>query len=95
MAGYLHIFRVGTESQPHQKSVPEYQLTYNIGGCTFARSFDENALREFLAEEMAVDPRTVRNAMDELRSVGKTTISEVELPKNQAAALGLEQLPAD
>lgn len=95
MAGFLHIFRIGSEKAPDGKSSNQYQVTLSIGGNNYLRVFDELHLAEFLTTKAVLDPETLDRAMEELHVAGHTTIGDVGIDEYQTPALGLEQVPAD
>ena len=97
MPGILHIFRIGEEVSKHQETVPEYQVNYVVAeGHSYARTFTGRApLAEFLAHSALVPENLAEQALRELDRIGDVTISEVEIPEHEAAAIGLEELPSD
>lgn len=97
MPGILHIFRIGEEVSKHQETVPECQVNYVVAeGNSYARTFTGRApLAEFLAHSALVPENLAEQALRELDRIGDVTISEVEIPEHEAAAIGLEELPSD
>jgi hypothetical protein len=74
---------------------PMYQFTFDAGGHSFSRVFTEEGLVEFLAEELSLTPEVLDNALDELHASSKTTITEIEISANEAAAMGLKEAGVD
>ena len=97
MAGILHIFRVGEEAAKHHETIPEYQVNYSVAdGNSYARTFTgRQPLAEFLAGSALVPETSVHQTMHELDTSGHVTITDVEIPEHEAAAIGLEELPSD
>lgn len=96
MPGFAHIFLVGSEeSQSSARRVPQYQFTYNTGGNSYVRVFDEKGLEEFLRSEAGVLGEVAGKAIEELRRAGSTTITGVDIKDHEAPGLGLQQLPSD
>lgn len=88
-AGFVHIVGVGTVEDSGGLRIPQYQFTFNDGGISYARTFDEAQLVEFLTEEVGILPDILDNALAEARRDGHTTIPDVAISHNQAAAFGL------
>lgn len=95
MAGFLHIFRLGSEKLPDGKDSNQYQVTLSIGGNNYLRVYDEAKLADFLTTKAVLDPETFDRAMKELHTAGHTTVGDVGIDEYQTAAMGLEQVPAD
>ncbi len=96
MPGYAHLFRLGAREATHGTSVTEYQFTYNGGGDSWARTFDDEAsLAKFLRSNVGLTHARTDQVLTELQRSGKITIAEVDIPENQAPAIGLEQMPSD
>ncbi|SRR5579884_2701236 len=97
MAGILHIFRVGEEAAKHHETIPEYQVNYVVGdGNSYARTFTgREPLAEFLASTALVPENLVEQRLRELDTTGHVTLTEIEIPEHEAAAIGLEELPSD
>jgi hypothetical protein len=94
--GYVHLFALPPvlgDSGTVQS--PVYQFTFNNGGHAFSKVFDQESLLEFMTEELALRVDLVEEAMELLTSNGRTTIPNVELTDNQAAAFGLQEVGAD
>ena len=94
MPGFVHIFLLGSE-QRGGRPVPQFQLTYNTGGNSYVRVFDEEGLDEFLHSHAGVEGELADKAIEELRRAGNTTIADVDIKDYEAPGLGLEQLPSD
>ncbi len=95
MAGYIHIFRNEVATGTYGSSMPEYQLTYTTGKVSWAATFDEAGLEEFLTRDVALSAENAAEAVRRARLQGNATISEVHIPENEAGAMGLRQMPAD
>ena len=89
MAGYAHIITLPAEP------VPQYQFTYNTGGSSYARTFTEQGLLEFLESKVALTSAVMDQVVDQLRSGGRATVPELEIPDNETAMLGLQQVSSD
>ncbi len=96
MAGYAHIVRLGTREATYGRTVGQYQFTYNTGGRSWVRTFDDEiSLAEFLRSEVGVVPNVADMAMEDLRRLGHATLTDIEIEEVHAPAMGLEQLPSD
>lgn len=95
MAGYAHIFTLGEVVDSAGIRVPEYQFTYNDGINSYARTFDEMGLLEFLKDELGLTPDVFNLALTELRDKGNANISDLDIPQHEASALGLAEVPSD
>lgn len=95
MAGYIHIFRTDVATGTYGSSSPEYQLTYATGKVSWAATFDEAGVEEFLVHDVGLTPENAREAVTRARLQGNATISEVHIPESEAAAMGLRQMPTD
>ena len=95
MAGYIHIFRNEVATGTYGSSSPAYQLTYTTGKMSWASTFDEAGLEEFLTHDVGLTPEQAAEAVSRARLQGNSTISEVHIPEHEAGAMGLRQMPAD
>lgn len=95
MAGYIHIFRTEAATGTYGNSSTEYQLTYATGKVSWAATFDEAGLEEFLIHDVGLTPENAAEAVTRARLQGNATISEVHIPENEAGAMGLRQMPSD
>ena len=95
MAGYIHIFRTDVATGTYGIAATEYQLTYTNGKISWAKTFDEGALEEFLEKDLAIPPENVAEAVTRARLQGNVTISEVDVPESELGAMGLSQMPSD
>lgn len=95
MAGYIHIFRTDVATGTYGSSSTEYQLTYATGKISWAATFDEGGLEEFLVHDVGLTPEQAAEAVSRARLQGNATISEVRIPEHEAGAMGLRQMPAD
>lgn len=95
--GYVHLFALPPVTADSETvGVPQYQFTFNSGGNAYSRVLKgDEALIEFLGEEIGLRADVLKSAVDELRSVGKTTIADVDVSENEAAALGLQEVGVD
>ena len=95
MPGTLHIMLLDQERGSYDKPVRYYQANYTTPGNTYARSYDEEKLTEFLRTKVALTGPQVERVLEDLRSTGHTTVGEVEISPAEASAMGLEQVPSD
>jgi hypothetical protein len=97
MPGILHIFRLGEQRDEHRETIPEYQVSYSVGeGNSYARTFTgRESLSEFLAGKALIPESSLGDALRELDTRGHLTITDVEIPEHETAAIGLEELPSD
>jgi len=95
MAGYIHIFRIDVATGTYGSSATEYQLTYTNGKVSWAATFDEGGLEEFLDKQVGLAAPNVAEAVTRARLQGNVTIAEVEIPESEVAAMGLNQMPSD
>ncbi len=96
MPGFAHLVRLGTREGTYGTIVGQYQFTYNTGGKSWVRTFDdEHTLAQFLRSEVGVVPEVTDRAIEELHSTGHVTLPDIEIEEVHAPALGLEQLPSD
>jgi hypothetical protein len=91
MAGILRIFR----RSPKPDSTA-YQVTYNSGGHSYARVFDdEEALDDFLTTGVGLDDTDLSHVWDVLHAKGNTTLTDIELAEDEAVAMRMVQEPSD
>lgn len=95
MAGYIHIFRNEVATGTYGSSATEYQLTYSNGKLSWAGTFHEAGLEEFLTDHIGLAPENVAEAVTRARLQGNVTIAEVHVPENELGAMGLTQMPSD
>ncbi len=95
MAGYIHIFRNEVATGTYGSSAPEYQLTYSNGKTSWAGTFNEAGLEEFLATQLGLAPENVSEAITRARLQGNVTIADVHAPESELAAMGLSQMPSE
>lgn len=95
MAGYIHIFRNEVATGTYGSSSTEYQLTYTTGKVSWAATFDEGGLEEFLTHDVGLTTENAAEAVSRARLQGNANISDVHIPENEAGAMGLRQMPAD
>ena len=95
MAGYIHIFRSEVATGTYGNSVPEYQLTYSNGNLSWAGTFSEAGLEEFLSEQLGLAAQNVAEAVARARLQGNVTIADVHVPETELGAMGLSQMPSD
>lgn len=94
--GYAHLFSLPSRSTDSTGVVlPLYQFTFNTGGNAYSKVFDEPHLVEFLAEELGLMPDVLDSTMTQLRSLGNSTIPNLDFSENDAAAMGMEEVGAD
>ncbi len=95
MAGYIHIFRSDVATGTYGSSATEYQLTYSNGNVSYAGTFNEAGLEEFLTTQLALAPENVAEAVTRARLQGNVTIAEVHVPESELPAMGLHEMPSD
>jgi hypothetical protein len=94
--GYAHLFALPPRDTDSQGVVaPMYQFTFNMGGNAFSKVFDEPHLVEFLVEDLGLNSDLLDSTMDQLHSVGNSTVANIEFSENDAAALGMEEVGSD
>lgn len=94
--GYAHLFALPSRPTDSEGVVaPMYQFTFNMGGNAFSKIFDEPHLVEFLVEELGLKPALLDSTMDQLHSLGNSTIANIEFSENDAAATGMEEVGSD
>ncbi len=93
--GRLHIFEVGRATGTYGATVHQYQVSYNDAGNTYSGLMEEEKLKDFLHTKIGVSPEEVERSIADLHSSGSITFGEVDLPENEAGALGLMQEPSD
>ncbi len=96
MESYAHIVAVGLADGTYDQKIPEYQITLNVGGASWARSLDGNGeLVSFLESSLALRKDIVDAAVRQLHETGHATIPAVEISEVEAPALGLVKTPID
>ncbi len=93
--GRLHIFEVANATGTYGKTVHQCQVNYNDAGNTFSGLMEEDKLKDFLHTKLGVSPEEVERTIAELHGSGHVTLEGVDLPENEAGALGLMQEPSD
>jgi len=93
--GYAHLFVLPRSSDSEGVHVPLYQFTFSTGDNAYSKVFDEPHLLEFLSQELGLRPDLLDSTMNQLRSLGNSTIPNLEFAENDAAALGMEEVGAD
>ncbi len=94
--GYAHLFSLPARSTDSQGlTLPMYQFTFNTGGNAYSKVFDEPHLVEFLSEEIGLMPDVLDSTLNQLRSLGNSTIGDVDFSENDAAAMGMEEVGSD
>jgi hypothetical protein len=88
MPGTLHIFRL--KADPLQ-----YQVNYNLGANSWVQVFDPQGLDEFLRHSSALPVTEVDAMLDELRSQGRTTEANVDIPEMHLGEMGFAESPSD
>ena len=88
MPGTLHIFRL--KADPLQ-----YQVNYNLGANSWVQVFDPEGLDEFLRHSSALPASEVDAMLDELRSQGRTTEADVDIPEMHLGEMGFAESPSD
>ena len=95
MTGYIHIFRNEIATGTYGSSATEYQLTYTAGRNSWAGTFDETTLEEFLTSDVGLSAKNAAEAVVRARLHGNVTINDVDIPEHEAVARGLHQMPSD
>ncbi len=96
MPGYLHIFVLDRAPDGRTAgSKVSYQVSYTTPGSAFVRAYDPEYLREFLITKVALDDAAVDRILTQLRTTGRANIADVEFSEQEAAALGMEQIPTE
>jgi hypothetical protein len=93
--GYAHIISLPRTEDSAGLSVPSYQFTFSAGGTSYGRMFGEEHLVEFLRNDLGLDLELIERTLKELRAQGNSTIANLDMPENETAALGFEQVPSD
>lgn len=93
--GRLHIFEVAKATGTYGETVHQYQVSYNDAGNTYSGLMEEEKLENFLRTKLGLSPEEVGRIMAELHASRNITLEEVDLPENEAGALGLVQEPSD
>ena len=95
MAGYAHIITLGEMVDAAGIRVPQYQFTYNDGSNSYARTFDEMGLVEFLKDDIALAPDVLNDVLTGLRARGNVNIADLHIPQQEASVMGLKEVPSD
>ncbi len=95
MAGYIHITRLSARTGSDNLSADEYQVNYNTGGVTYAITWTEDQLAEFLRVKVPLEPTEFNKVMREVHEIGHANIGKVEISETEASALGMEMMPDD
>jgi hypothetical protein len=95
MAGYAHIITLGEAIDSAGIRAPEYQFTYNDGNNSYARTFDETGLIEFLTEDIALTPEALNMVLAQLRDKGNANVADLHIPPRETSVLGLKEVPSD
>lgn len=96
MESYAHIVAVGVADGTYDQKVPEYQITLNAGGDSWARTLEgDGELVTFLESSLALRRDIVDAAVRQLHETGHATIPAVEIAETEAPALGLVKTPID
>jgi hypothetical protein len=95
MSGYIHITRLRARTGTDNRAVTDYQVNYVTSGVSYAASYDEEELTEFLRTKVPLDAAQCIAIITEVNNVGHANIADIHIPKSQASAMGMEQLPDD
>lgn len=95
MAGYIHITRLSVKTGTYDRTIPEYQVNYVKTGITYAIAFDEDELVEFLRHKVPLDDQEFEAVMTRLQETGHANIGDVDIPEQEASAMGMEMIPDD
>jgi hypothetical protein len=96
MESYAHIVAMGVADGTYDQKIPEYQITLNAGGASWARSLEgDGELMSFLESSLALRKDIVDAAVRQLHKTGHANIPAVEISEVEAPALGLVKTPID
>jgi hypothetical protein len=96
MESYAHIVAVGVADGTYDQKVPEYQISLNAGGASWARTLEgDGELVTFLESSLGLRRDIVDAAVRQLHETGHATIPAVEIAETEAPALGLVKTPID
>jgi hypothetical protein len=95
MAGTLQILRLGADRDQYDRVVHSYQVNYTTAGDSYVRVYDDKHLADFLKTVAVLDAVELTRVNRELEVVGSTTVADVDIPLEEAAALGMERVPSD
>jgi hypothetical protein len=91
MAGMLHIFR-----RRIVNGGEIYQVNFTVASGTFAKVLDTpRELDEFLVTGIALDASAIDAVWEDINRGGKSTLDDVEIAPQQAAALGMSYADVD
>ncbi|HWR16134.1 MAG TPA: hypothetical protein VN577_15005 [Terriglobales bacterium] len=93
--GFAHIISLGVVSDSAGIRVPQYQFTFNDGGKSYGRTFDETSLIQFLSQDIALRPDLLDQALADLRDHRNATIRNLTISENDAAFMGFKEVPSD
>ena len=93
--GFAHIIKLGEVGDSGGLRIPQYQFTYDDGQNTYARTFDETGLGEFLRDDIGLRPDLLDAVMSDLRSGENAILKDVHIAENEASVMGLMQAPSD
>ena len=95
MAGYVHITRTDVATGTYGRSAEEYRFIYTAGGNSWARTFDDRGLEEFLTSEVGLPPNVAGEIANRARLHGNVTVPDIALRESELPAMQLTQLPSD
>jgi hypothetical protein len=95
MPGYAHITTLEAAEDSEGIHLRQYQFIYTDGGTSFAKALNEEELVQLLDHEIAVPADTLDRVLNELHTIGHSTIRDIEISENEAAAIGLFQAGND
>jgi hypothetical protein len=95
MSGYIHLTRLTLKSGTDNREFTEYQVNYVVSGLTYAIAYDRDELAHFLIHKVPLSEPECAEVIEELDTVGHANLSDVNIPKNEAASMGMEVLPDD
>ncbi len=95
MSGYIHIIRLSTRTGTHDIVINDYQVNYVDSGQTYAVAWDEERLVAFLKGRVALDDSEIANVLDDLRTTGRATVGDVDLPGTEATSMGMQFICED
>ena len=94
-AGFAHIIKVAVAEDSQGLHSPQYQFSFNNGSSTFARTFTEEGLLDFLREDLGLRPALLDRVRDDLGTRSDSLISDIEFSDNDAAALGFAHVGSE
>lgn len=95
MAGYIHITRLSARTGTDDLPLDTYQVNYSVGGITYVAAWSEEELSDFLRIRVPLEQDDFDAVMARLHESGHANIGDVDIPQNEASAMGMEMMPDD